>query len=276
MKITASRADDLRKEREAYMRDKEVRTERYADQALKYGKARQTVYDRIEDELRSHLDKFDKLQFDIEVWGSGPLNIRVECDERRKFEDACPLSWSYHVDIPWRDEGVRKETNSWSGLKATTPEHIESLRQTVDALEYLNSVDWDKVIHTPMPESKDFISEKDPRYDTYRDWDTEIFEAELSDHIGKDEYIRGKRGDWIRIDKETPQFYVYARIPSYYFAVDADPDAIRRIEDAVRRVASYTERIRKDKIKSLMDTEDLTVKSLDELIEMIPKSEDEE
>lgn len=229
LKIQASKRDDILKQKAEYEADRDARKARYEEQEARFYQAEYDVTSLIEEEVMHQLDKFKALQFDVRVsrgmWGNGGLSIRIECNENNKFDDDVALSWNYNVNLT-KDGEVQKESSSWSGLKATTEAQLESLTQTLEALKYLNKVDWATVLNKEMPKYKDYITEDDPTYDRDKpNFDQMLLEADLEDVVGTDTLVKGEatpstgyRGQgYYLILKETPAQYVAIFIPDYYF-----------------------------------------------------------
>lgn len=262
MKITSSRRDEILKQKAEYEADRAARQAKYDEQQHRFYQAEYDVTSLVEDEIKSQLDRFGALQFDVSVtrgkWGNSGLYVRIECNEHNKFEEDVALSWSYQVNLT-KDGEVQKESSSWSGLKATTEAQIESLTQTLDALKYLNRVDWATVLNKEMPNYRDYFTEDDPRYD--RDtpnFDQMLMEADIEESIGKDVLLKGyasinQRGygvgsAYYMILKETPAQYTVCRIPGYVVN-NEEYD----LKDVVEKNKRFAERMRKDKLIQLLN-----------------------
>ena len=96
------------------------------------------------EELEYNLNKFSGLVFDVQVERaySGLIEARVTCNEGRQFNDDVALAWSYTATID-KNGAVQIETASWANLKAATSAQLKSLQQTVKAIEYLQTLDWE-------------------------------------------------------------------------------------------------------------------------------------
>lgn len=264
MKITCNRRDDILKRKAEYEADYNSRKARHDEQQDAYYRAERDVAELVESEVRSRLDAFRALQFDIRAdrgrWGSGGMMIRIQCNENNKFDDDVALSWSYNVEMG-KEGNVTKESSSWSGLKATTEAQMESLVQTVEALKYLNSVDWSVVLNKQMPKYKDYVTESDPQYDKDKpNFERELFEADLEEAIGANAIVKGKAGEpsgfrngieiYYMIHKETPAQYAVSEALGYRV------DAIIAEQGKEAGIASvrdgYQYRIKKDKFAELV------------------------
>lgn len=136
---------------------------------------------------------------------------------------------------------------------------MESLTQTLEALKYLNSVDWSVVLDKEMPKYSDYFKQDTTKFDRERpDFDKMLMEADIEECIGKDILLKGyasinQRGYGIgtvyyMILKETPSQYQVVRIPGY--AVNNEE---YNLKDVVEKNKNYSERMRKDKLIQLLN-----------------------
>lgn len=224
MKITANRRDEILKRKSEYEADKAQRQSKYDEQYSKWDNARHDLFDSIKSKIDAELTKFDKLEFETVVrdsrYGGEGLEFRLTCNENIKFSETSALSWSYNAYVT-RSGEVAKETSSWSGLQATTSEQIDSLRQTLAALEYLNSIDWATMLNVKTPDYDEYIEGLDPTYETApEDFDKLLQEADVEDIIGTTSGVlcnggsKYYRGDVYRfIKSQTDKSYVVFDIP---------------------------------------------------------------
>ena len=232
MIITASRKDDILKRKAQYDADYAAYKERQAGYQRAYNEAEDAVISPIKTYLEKELSKFG-LNFDVTVrrgWlkGSG-IDIVIGCNEHNKFDENSALSWSYQVSLD-EDGNVVKETNSWSGLKAITKAQIASLKATVHAIEFLNEIDWDNLMHVQLPNYSDYYDKNDKRPER-EDFESQLKEAELEELVGANKIIKvynwGEscpyRGDvWLKINRETPSMYFANIIPNNYIRFGLD------------------------------------------------------
>lgn len=262
MKITCTKREDIIKQREAYEADRAARQARHDEQERKYDEAEDAITSAVANEIKSQLSKYSVLHFDVEVdrnnWRLPGLRIRVLCNERNLFDDDTALAWNYDVKLD-ESGNVNKESSSWSGLKATTKAQLESLTQTLDALKYLNSVDWATLLNKELPKYADYVTESDPRYDRdVPNFDYMLMEADIEECIGKDILLKGyssidQQGHeagsaYYMILKETPSQYQVVRIPGYVVNNEGYD-----LKDVVKRGKNYPERMRKDKLIQLLN-----------------------
>lgn len=262
MKITCNRRDEILKQKAEWEAERDAAQAKHDEEKQSFYQAEYEVTSVVKDELEHQLSRFRALQFDVSVqrgnYGEKGLYVRVECNEHNKFDDDVALSWNYNAELD-KDGNVLKETSSWSGLKATTASQMESLTQTLEALKYLNSVDWSVVLDKEMPKYSDYFKQDTTKFDRERpDFDKMLMEADIEECIGKDVLLKGyasinQRGYGIgtayyMILKETPSQYQVVRIPGY--AVNNEE---YNLKDVVEKNKNYSERMRKDKLIQLLN-----------------------
>ena len=220
-KVTAASLDrynDIQRRKrewqEADERSKEMREqdkERYRQAIVPELKA-------IRDAILSELSQYDLLDFDVTVdewggnWQDQTYKVSIYCNQNRMFDTDSALTWRYHVDV--KDGEVVRESSSASGLQAVTPSQIASLKQTVNALETLSTMDWDALINRQPPDIESFVSEgsEGPSLADYRALDDE----EIDSLAGERVLVQSKvSGQWYQIVKTSPKFIQYISVPEY-------------------------------------------------------------
>lgn len=253
MKIIATRKEDILKRKAEY--DAKV-AEYEADQQTRrrnYRQAENAVTEPVRQFLYDTLAQFDLLDFEIDVHQNfrvlsrdSGLNVSIRCNERDKFADTSALSWNYDCYIE-EDGEVKKESGSWSGLKATTAAQLDSLKQTVAALEMLNSLDWYEILNKEMPKYSDYFDGGVERPERV-DFNKELQEAEIEDVIGQNVLVKvggiseyGRTPVWARFIKETPTQYQIEIIDDW---------TKKRLEESgeLKPGVGFKRNIRKDKI----------------------------
>ena len=249
-KITADRREDILKRKAEY---EAKRAEYEADRderSHKFEMAEYDVMNPIKQQLESDLSVFNLLQFVVRVerhYGGKGVRVRIECNENRKFDDSVALAWNYDVNLT-KDGEVKRESSSWSGMSAVTPEQVASLKQTVEAVEYLLNLDWASLLNVTLPRYRDYydgaLSEPEKE-----DFDAELREAELEEYIGTDTLIlvenfesSGWRGRevYVRLIRETPSQYVCNIFHPY---------ELSSFKEQGRKLADrYTQRVKKSNI----------------------------
>lgn len=265
MKITASKRDDILKRKAEYEADYAARESRYNAQKAAYYSAENSITDLVEAEVMSQLKHFDLLEFLVSAernYRNDGVKIRIQCNESAMFKDTVALAWSYNVALS-KDGQVIKESSSWSGLKATTVEQMESLVQTVEALKYLNSVDWAVVLDKKLPEFDDYVTEDNPAYDRNKpNFDRELMEADVEDLIGEPVLVKGLASPASGYRSGVPVYYmIHKATPKQYEVssvwVDHIDDIIQQSGKSagIQRVKdSSMYRISKDKLFDLLET----------------------
>ena len=255
MKITAARG--VRRAEVATQRDEWAKKDEEYRQAenqrsIKHREARYAVTDPIEQDIAQRLSKFSALRFNVEAkfdeaysntYDRSRVFVRVSinCNERETDEDA--LKWQYSVGLDV-DGNVVTQTNSWSGLKATTIEQLRSLRQTVSALEYLSTIDWFEILDKAWPTVED---EPLPEKPENINWTRKLDEAALEDIVGDpntailirnwDNSPYWGKNVYIRIVRDSGSQYAVNVIPeSYVNNADTYPDSVRNALRDTRRI----------------------------------------
>lgn len=231
MKITANRADDIRKAREEYdaetrklQEQSEANTAKWREESYKLQKAlEQKVADMIGPTSLSLRIKADPWDF----FRSKSWTINVNANEGGNFEDNIALVWNWEVKLD-KDGNVVKDSGSWSGLKATTPEQIADLEESVRVIKILNNTDWKEILNSPMADWEDY---NDPelaeniknRKNSRPKFEDDLVAAELEDIINdgktaiklkQDQYYRGPV--WILPTGVTDKFIKGYIFPDFY------------------------------------------------------------
>lgn len=234
MKITCSKKDDILKQKAEYDAKQSAYEQKEKAIRKQWDEDHEKVYAPVRDEIASALAKFNLLEFDISVsrgWSDSGLEVRIRCNEYKKFSDDSALSWNYNVKLDENGDVVR-ETGSWSGLQATTAAQIDSLKQSVGAIEVLYNMDWSTLLNKRLPQRGDYYTKE--IYDMRPDkpevsWEKQLEGAEIEEAIGKDIWYRCSVKDserdywydaWVKFIKATPQRYV-VKIANLW---KADPD----------------------------------------------------
>lgn len=262
--IKASRADDLRKQRDEWDANFKKHNDIARSQEKEFRKAQADMESAIAEELKSDLDKFYLLDFDVRVFADTrhirdrkfkSVEVRIECNQNRVHDESSALSWDYTAKLD-KDGNVTKETGSWSGLSATTEQQLKSLDQSVAAIHLLSTIDWGKFLDRDVPDYDDYVTEEVPSKSERPDFETQIDEEELADYAGKRVLVKGKAGQndkfyrsgvsvWYHIEKVTPKFYSVEPV--------TDHDFDRFVYRQDNNMAPYPERIRKEDFTSLID-----------------------
>lgn len=253
MKITSTKRDDILREKEEYEAQYEENERKREAEHSEFRDAEHAVLDPIKEKLESMLSSYNVLTFDVRVdrnWHYGVnrgVEVDIKCNDRDHFAENSALSWNFNVRLSQEGE-VLKETGSWSGLKATTPAQLKSLRQSVMALEDLNDMDWASVIDVDMPKFEDYL--KTPMLkNRSSEFNSRLQQAELEELVGTNKCVlvqnfesSGYRGRsiYVRLIRETPSQYVVNVMG------DWELDRYRNGDSALDD--RYTQRVKKSNI----------------------------
>lgn len=217
---------------------------KYNEQYYAYDTAKNEIFDDIKAHVLTALADVDlPFQISVEDRFIGGIDVYIRVHDNNVHGENKALSWTWKV-LRTKDGNIEKQTSSWSGLQATTAVQLADLRKTVDALEILNSIDWENILNVTLPEYREYVTEKDgigprPAFGRMEN------EAAVSELVGTDTLIKGKSKDgytqWFHITKESGSMYVISHISDYYIE-----NCVTR-EDYLRNL-QYTERITKEKM----------------------------
>lgn len=209
MIITCSKRDDILRDQKLYNEDKARRQQEYDAKYSEFKHERNSKLEKLRSVVKSKLST--TLPIDIDVYsGYGELICVKVSDDKNVHDESKALSWSWQVSLT--DDGeVKKDSSSWSGLRATTPNHIEQLKQILDVLTTLNDIDWKHVLDIELPDYDSYMGGmNDPRYEhPSRNYDSELFEAELEDIVGKNIGVKG--GGYKYYNKDAKCVYQIVR-----------------------------------------------------------------
>lgn len=266
MKITASRRDDILKQRDEYDAEQKRRRARREKDASNYRHARHDIMEPIADAIKDKLKQFNLLDFEVDVsesYGVG-LEARIRCNEYRVNDESSALSWSYTCVYDTENDEVKRESNSWSGLSACTAEQIASLRQTVSAIELLSNLDWKSLLNVALPDFSDFDStpEGEEPLGNRPDFESQLIEADLEDAIGKPVLVVGEAFDggnyrpgvpvYYRMLKASPKQYVVTMV--YKGTIDEMIEQGASWEEVLAKADSFYEyRVSKEKLHRWVD-----------------------
>lgn len=252
IKVNASRADDLRKEKAQWQMKYDARKTAYEGQERRYNAAKWNWKDRfvelIKTQFSSYIDKLPYLEIFVDD-GWRNIEVRFKYADYLGKDDRANVSLRWSYDIALTEEGeVKKETNSWSGFDAVTPQQVDDLMNSANFLKAVVDYDWAPLLKEAKesaPKYNQYIGIRNPDWDDdYKDpgYDKMIREAELEENIGKDIWIRGDRGSsWYKIISATPKFYNIAKVddwtirnsPDYAVARITNPYPSRSLKNSI-------------------------------------------
>lgn len=228
MKIYSSRVDDVRQRRKEWEDRYRPLKEKNDAENKAWREADRAIMRDIEQETAAAIGP---VAIDLNIhagygFSMSSARYRIEVEHNNQLGDSskgAALRWSMTVELD-EDGNVAKETSSWSGLQAVTPEQIEDLKESVRVIEKLNQIDWKPILDKAVPQYSDYIDKENSdelrKMDSEKpNFDKEERMAALEDAAesgawikmkGRPEtdYYRGSsRGDYVvRIDKLTPKF----------------------------------------------------------------------
>lgn len=252
IKVRASKADDLRKEKQQWQMKYDARKQLYEDQEANYRHAewnwQDNIVNLIKQQFSSYIEKLPYLDINVDYrWREVEVSFKYADWLSKEDRENVSLRWSYSISLS--EEGdVKKETNSWSGFDAVTPQQVDDLMNSANFLKAIVDFDWAPLLQEAKeskPKYSQYIGIRDPRSDDdFRDpgYDRMIREAELEDAVGKDIWIKGDNGrTWYKIVSATPKFYNIAKVSTW--------DMRNSPEYALQRIADqYPWRVKKDNI----------------------------
>lgn len=195
MKIVASKRDELIKARDRYDADYRDKLNKRDAELGDYYHATDAVTSRIARMIEDQLDNFPALEFDVDVrpasYDSKGVRVRIECNEHARYRQDSALSWSYTAEVVKNGE-IKKETNSWSGLKAVTDKQLESLVQSVEALKVINRFDWEYLLNVELPHADQFVKTKLPNAADRPDFETQILIGDIREIIGQPKFVQDR------------------------------------------------------------------------------------
>lgn len=235
MKIYCGKLDDLQAKRAQLETEIDENNARYNEEYNRYEDAEDEVLQPIADYANSIMRKYTALDAEVEVSFrfSSIATLRINVNQNRLHDDSSGLSWSYTLSLDPETLEVKRETNSWSGLNGTTEEAIESLKQSMAAIEEIYNTDWSSLLNVRRPKYQDYVkTDKRNKYSELKEIDDEILQAKIEDLIGKNIAVQVKNFNgavynatrsygedyayfWITINRETPSQYQITEFPRH-------------------------------------------------------------
>jgi len=222
--IYASARDDLIRQRDEY----DAETARYQEVQDNNTKAFRAAYKKaqqdIENLARNAIGSTSQdLEIRVDESFANSWEISIYCHERDLHSENTSLAW--HIDLKLdKDGNVAKETGSWSGLRATTPEQIDDLKESVRLIETINNIDWEPILKRALVDYAAFQDSENSaklreRTKSRPDFEKQIAESEISDIVGTNKWVKvqgspttyindsGRGIYWVNIVSETPARY---------------------------------------------------------------------
>lgn len=251
MRIISSRLDDVRLEKEEYERDYEAKKAAYDEQSAAYSRASRAILDNIQSALLQQIQARTSQEVRVEAsrdysWKNPDeslIQVRVYAQD-----PGWPLRWTWYANVDPVTGEVVKDSNSYSGIEATTPEDINKLKESLSVMDYLvNDVDWNTLLHVQLPNRSDYFTMERPEQKNFA---TKEKQALIEDCIGQPILVKctvvGERytsDQWVKFLAQSNSFYTIMTIAG---ASKSPEDVVDRYEEFSRY--SYSQRIRKDKV----------------------------
>ena len=223
------------------------------DQKRKYNVERKSATDAVAAYVRAQIVGATSEQFanDLRVFvdvdrmaneNYQTAEIRVDYGENRVSDESLPLKWRWSFKVNSRGQTSR-ESSSWSGLNATTSDHIAQLRQSVNALEALSNLDDERLVKLAFqnaPAYDEYVTQKVDMLD-----ETEYVYKKLDALAGEDVFLAGDErwyGEYYyKIVKDTGKQYA---VEIWYLGYPSLVSGRDRAEFTIYD----TKRYRKDKL----------------------------
>lgn len=227
--IKETRVDDIRAAQQKWDSDFEKASDDYRKMEYDYDMALEDVMEQVEEQIKSELGINDDNLLEVDVdayggkWGS-KYKTGIKYKYGAPFDKKSALNW--HIDIYLNSNGeVQKETGSWSGLEVHTPELLKDLKYSVNLIEKIMNLDYQKIImdaENARPNRDDYVVDKRPNYKERPDFSKQIKEATIEDIIGTDTIISGSAvpssgyrtvSGWYKILGQTAKRYKVSFVP---------------------------------------------------------------
>lgn len=237
MKITMAKRDDILRRKQSWENLQNKSREEY-DQ---YENARDSVFEAIQAIVK---DKIGSKSVSLNIRASkNRRGVSVHVDNGDSPHDEQALNWQWNVILS--DEGeIEKDSGSWSGLSATTPEQIDNLKESVRIIEILNNLDWGKILNVELPRYKDYIKTEVPQRENFEE---QLLEADVEDAAEQGLLIKG-HGYRMYTPRATVFYNVLNMTDKSFRVQEVYEDDL---SDESRWGSSYT--IRKDKFFEVID-----------------------
>lgn len=158
MKVICSRLSDLLEKRDQLINQRQQNDAIAQNENKKYWDAIQSVLAPAKQYIEQQLSKLNLIELDVDL-DYTDYSRTVKCvitNENHKFDNTIALAWTMRIRVDINTGEVKKESNSWSGLKSCTPDQVEYLKQCVSAIEFINNLDWYKLLNQQYPNYDDY------------------------------------------------------------------------------------------------------------------------
>ena len=222
--VTASRRDDILRERAEYNDLMKKNNDVRYQQEERYEFAQDFNFANVENAIREQVGDLRGVRVRVDERYRG-MEVNFDYEDR---DEAKALRWSWSVQLD-REGNITKNSSSWSGLEATTPEQAADLQRSVNIITKLINVDWKPILekgYANRPKYSDYISLKEMR-SREGEFAQSLKEAVIEDIIGQPKWIKGgipegqgtrwnygsKR--WYMIKSQSDKFYTVCYISDH-------------------------------------------------------------
>jgi len=227
--IKETRADDIRAAKQKWDSDFDKAVDDYNRMEYEYDVALEDVMEKVEAQIKSELgiSEDSLLEVDVDAYGSrwgSKYRTGIKYKYGTPYDNKSALKWN--IDIYLNNDGeVQKETGSWSGLEAHTPELLEDLKYSVNLIEKIMNLDYQKIImdaESRRPNRDDYVVNKRPNYKERPNFEAQIKEVTIEDIMGTDTIISGSAvpssgyrtvSGWYKILGQTAKRYKVSFVP---------------------------------------------------------------
>lgn len=204
-KIVATKRSDLIKQRDEYDAETRKYSDRIEEGHSNWSAKLKEQADEMERKISNLIGNTSlALEITADPWANYDRGwgVRVRANERTMFDDKVALAWNWEAKID-RNGNVIKDSGSWSGLKAITPDQISDLEESVRVLKVLNNIDWSDVLNSPKSKPSDFVSQEDSEMERSRRKNRPNFEADIETATIEDAIASGD----IAFELEQDSYY---------------------------------------------------------------------
>lgn len=268
--IRETRRDDIIKSRDEWDKQFELDNAAYDSQWDDYNDAEYQICEKVKNEILKSLGglRDDRLKIDVSLTSHfGNANVRFRFGA--PFDKVTSLCWDATISID-KDGQVKKETGSYSGLEAYTPELIKDLKKSTNIIECIMDMDWETILGNAQkdkPKYDDYIKTTRPSRKDRPDFETQLIQTSIEDIIGtttliscsappSSNYRAGTCGV-CQIVGETPQTYRVRFVTNYNLAeIKKDISKLNDLDICgVKKDTFINKLVTKDKDGNLFYTE---------------------
>lgn len=234
-----ARVDEQQRVRDEQQRKYRVEQKSATDAVAAYVRAQ--IVGATSEQFANDLQVF----VNVDKWANKnyqTAEISVNYGENRVSDESLPLKWSWRFKVDSKGRTSR-ESSSWSGLNATTSDHIELLRQSVNALEALSNLDDERLVKLAFqnaPAYDEYVTQDVDRLD-----ETEYVYKKLDALTGEDVFLAGDEkwygAYYYKIVKDTGKQYA---VEIWYLGYPSNVSG----RDRTEFMLYDTKRYRKDKL----------------------------